>query len=149
MELSDAPLDALDNVFLEVREGESLGLVGESGSEKTALSTVLLGLEHSTTITVAVGGVNVADWRKLDRNKLATIRRTVHVVFQDPSTTLNPMRSIAGHSPRQLPPTSPAEDKSTVRSTICSNPSGCPTHARSGAMMAERGIGVDYSTIHP
>ncbi|WP_095090777.1 ABC transporter ATP-binding protein [Mesorhizobium sophorae] len=88
------PVVALDNVFLEVREGESVGLVGESGSGKTTLSRVLVGLEHATAGNVTVGGVNVADWRKLNRKDLATIRRTVQVVFQDPYSTLNPMRSI-------------------------------------------------------
>ena len=76
----DAP-PALDDVSIDVRAGEAVGIVGESGSGKTTLARCLLGLERLDE------GVIV--WR--DERPRAT---RAQIVFQDPSSALNPAMSI-------------------------------------------------------
>ncbi|TYB57424.1 ABC transporter ATP-binding protein [Nonomuraea sp. PA05] len=85
---------ALKDVSLQIGEGESIGVVGESGSGKTTLARVLVGLEQATSGTLTIAGVDVGDWAKLSRADLRRVRGTVQIVFQDPYSSLNPMRSI-------------------------------------------------------
>lgn len=68
---------ALDDVSLTVEEGDSLGLVGESGAGKTTLAKILLGLIEPTSGTVAYQGIK-------------NVRRECQIVFQDPQNSLNP-----------------------------------------------------------
>ena len=73
-----ATLHALRGVDLEVRNGETLGLVGESGCGKTTLARLILGIEAPTTGTVILG-------RQVDRRTPpARARAAVQPVFQDP-----------------------------------------------------------------
>jgi peptide/nickel transport system ATP-binding protein len=89
-----ADFSALDGVSLEVRENEGVALVGESGSGKTTLSRLVVGLEKATAGKVVIDGINATDWAKLGRDDLRKLRRTVQIVFQDPYSSLNPMRTI-------------------------------------------------------
>jgi peptide/nickel transport system ATP-binding protein len=89
-----ADFSALDGVSLEVRENEGVALVGESGSGKTTLSRLVVGLEKATAGKVVIDGINATDWAKLRRDDLRKLRRTVQIVFQDPYSSLNPMRTI-------------------------------------------------------
>jgi peptide/nickel transport system ATP-binding protein len=89
-----ADFSALDGVSLEVRENEGVALVGESGSGKTTLSRLVVGLERATAGKVVIDGINATDWAKLGREDRRKLRRTVQIVFQDPYSSLNPMRSI-------------------------------------------------------
>jgi peptide/nickel transport system ATP-binding protein len=85
---------ALDRVSMEVGDNEAVALVGESGSGKTTLSRLLVGLEQATGGKVVIDGIPVTDWTKLSRDDLRKLRRTVQIVFQDPYSSLNPMRTI-------------------------------------------------------
>jgi oligopeptide/dipeptide ABC transporter ATP-binding protein len=85
---------ALDGVSLEVREGESVGLVGESGSGKTTISRLLVGLETASGGEITIAGIEATTWRDLTRRDRRQLRGTVQIVFQDPYSSLNPMRSI-------------------------------------------------------
>uniref|UniRef100_UPI0034DF8588 dipeptide ABC transporter ATP-binding protein n=1 Tax=Streptomyces flavofungini TaxID=68200 RepID=UPI0034DF8588 len=85
---------AVDDVSLTVRAGESVGIVGESGSGKTTLARMLVGLETPTSGDIRVDGVSVRDWRRLSERDRRTLRGTVQTVFQDPYSSLNPMRTI-------------------------------------------------------
>ncbi|MGH9299949.1 MAG: ABC transporter ATP-binding protein, partial [Acidimicrobiales bacterium] len=87
---------ALDGVSIEVDENQSVGLVGESGSGKTTLARILVGLERATSGGITIAGVDVGDWAKLNRRDRRLIRSMVQVVFQDPYSSLNPMRTIGG-----------------------------------------------------
>jgi peptide/nickel transport system ATP-binding protein len=87
-------VNAVDGVSLEVGEGESVGLVGESGSGKTTVSRLLVGLETATAGEVSIAGLQASNWDALPRRDRRRLRSTVQIVFQDPYSSLNPMRSI-------------------------------------------------------
>lgn len=85
---------ALDRVSIEVGRDESVGLVGESGSGKTTLGRCLLGLERPTAGSIVIDGVDANDYNRLSSVDRRKLRRTVQMVFQDPSSTLNPVRTV-------------------------------------------------------
>jgi oligopeptide transport system ATP-binding protein len=79
-------LRALDGVNLELRRGETLGLVGESGCGKSTLARTLLMLERPDGGSISFGGV---DPHSLSGKELLQFRRRVQMVFQDPFASLN------------------------------------------------------------
>jgi peptide/nickel transport system ATP-binding protein len=85
---------ALAGVSISVGEGERVGLVGESGSGKTTLARCIVGLEHPSSGSITIGGVDATDYDRLSRAARAQARRAVQIVFQDPYSTLNPARSV-------------------------------------------------------
>jgi peptide/nickel transport system ATP-binding protein len=85
---------ALDGVSVEVGEHESVGIVGESGSGKTTLARILVGLEQATSGQVVIDGIPATSWASLSARDRRKLRSTVQIVFQDPYSSLNPMRSI-------------------------------------------------------
>ncbi len=85
---------ALKGVTLEIGEDEAVGLVGESGSGKTTLGRCLVGLERPTGGTVLVNGVDTSHPAGLSSGERRRLRRTVQMVFQDPYSTLNPVRTV-------------------------------------------------------
>ncbi|HKG38701.1 MAG TPA: ATP-binding cassette domain-containing protein [Conexibacter sp.] len=87
--LGDVP--AVDGVTLEVREGESLGIVGETGSGKSTLARMLLNLLEPTSGVVRYRGENVTHARG---DALAKLRRKRQMVFQDPAGSLNPRKTV-------------------------------------------------------
>lgn len=85
------PFRALQDVSLDVREAECVGLVGESGSGKTTLGRAVLGLAPVTTGQVVFRGEDIAHASRADRRRLAS---DIQVVFQDPYTSLNPSLTV-------------------------------------------------------
>jgi peptide/nickel transport system ATP-binding protein len=82
---------ALRGVSLDVRRGETLGIVGESGCGKSTLARVVLGLVKPSSGAVQLDGVDI---HALGHRELRRLRRRVQMVFQDPFETLNPRRSV-------------------------------------------------------
>ncbi|MCS4275494.1 ABC transporter ATP-binding protein [Mycetocola lacteus] len=82
---------AVDEVSFEIRQGEILGLVGESGSGKSTIGRASIGLQP-----IAGGHLDVADidLSQHSRALLKKLRRQVGIVFQDPSSSLNPRLPI-------------------------------------------------------
>jgi peptide/nickel transport system ATP-binding protein len=88
------PLKALDGVSLELRAGETLGIVGESGCGKSTLGRALLRLVKSTEGSVSWLG---RDLTHRDEAFIRQERRDFTIVFQDPLASLDP-RMTVGHS---------------------------------------------------
>ncbi|MCI8417400.1 MAG: ATP-binding cassette domain-containing protein [Lachnospiraceae bacterium] len=84
-------LKALDGISLEIRKGETMGLVGESGCGKSTLGRVLLRLLEKTEGSVYF---NDKDVYGIKNKELIQLRRSMQIIFQDPLASLNPKMRI-------------------------------------------------------
>ena len=108
---------AVDQVSLDVRRGETVGVVGESGSVKTTLGRSMLGLVKPTSGGVVVGGIDVARGGGSSRRQLA---RVAQMVFQDPIGSLDPRRTVldAVSQPLMAQGIGPAECRTKVADVL-------------------------------
>lgn len=84
-------IKAVDGIEFSIMEGETLGLVGESGCGKSTVGRTILRLLEPTGGDVTFNGANIFD---LQKNDLKTIRRDMQIIFQDPYASLNPRRPV-------------------------------------------------------
>ena len=82
---------AVDDVTFALRQGETLGLVGESGCGKTSMSRTLLRLVEPTDGTIRYAGEDITRARG---RRLRELRRELQMVFQDPFASLNPRKRV-------------------------------------------------------
>ncbi len=82
---------AVDNITLSIREGDTFGLVGESGCGKTTLARLIAKLEDSNEGRIIFRGKEIS---QLSGQELKLYRREVQMVFQDPFESLNPRRTV-------------------------------------------------------
>ncbi len=125
---------ALDGVSIEVGAHESVGIVGESGSGKTTLARILVGLEEATGGQIAIDGIPARNRASLSARDQRKLRSTVQIVFQDPYSSLNPMRSIG----------------SILREAIAiGEPATKDRDAEVGNLLRSVGLPVDYAARKP
>ena len=82
---------AVDGVDLEIRRGETLGLVGESGCGKSTLARLITGLLPVTAGKIVVDGKEIS---KLRGARLRRVRRNMQMIFQDPFASLDPRMTV-------------------------------------------------------
>ena len=86
-----AEVKAVDGVSFDIRRGETLGLVGESGCGKTTTGRCILQLERPTDGEIVFDGVSLTE---LDNKALIPLREKIQVIFQDPYSSLNPRMKV-------------------------------------------------------
>jgi len=87
-----AAVKAVDGVSLFIKEGETVGLVGESGCGKTTFGRAILRLEEPTDGEVYFEGENILTY---DKKKMQALRENVQIIFQDPFSSLNPRKTVS------------------------------------------------------
>ena len=107
---------AVDKVSLEVYEGETLGLVGESGCGKTTLGRSILRLAEPTDGKVWFDGIEVT---ALEGQDLRDFRKQAQIVFQDPYSSLNPRITIGEAIAEPMLVHGIEKDKKKSRTMVC------------------------------
>jgi oligopeptide transport system ATP-binding protein len=82
---------AVDGVSLTIGEGETVGLVGESGCGKTTFGRAILRLEEPTSGEIFFQGKSILGYA---RNEMQALRREMQIIFQDPFSSLNPRKTV-------------------------------------------------------
>ena len=84
-------IKAVDDISLFIRQGEILGLVGESGCGKTTTGRCIIQLERPTSGEILFEG---KDLSKMTESEIRVMRRRIQVIFQDPYSSLNPRMKV-------------------------------------------------------
>jgi peptide/nickel transport system ATP-binding protein len=123
---------AVDGVSLEVRSGETLGIVGESGCGKSTLGRLLVRLHEPTSGSVHFDGQDITT---LSRRQLRPFRRELQMIFQDPYASLNPRKRVG-----QI-----LEDPFRIHGAL----SGAETKRRVRALLETVGLSADHVNRYP
>lgn len=88
---SQSIVKAVDNISFKLKKGESLAIVGESGCGKTTLAKSIIKLIKSDSGEVIINNKNIFD---ADKKELQKVRTEIQMIFQDPYSSLNPMKNV-------------------------------------------------------
>jgi len=109
-------LQAVDGLSLDIRRGETLALVGESGCGKSTVARLIVGLHAASRGRIAFDGVDLAGSRSHARN--AQLRQRMQMIFQDPYASLNPRWRVARIISEPLRAQHLLADKQAVRNRV-------------------------------
>ncbi|MGE6738437.1 ATP-binding cassette domain-containing protein, partial [Streptomyces sp. NPDC059900] len=123
---------AADGVSLTVGKGEVVGLVGESGSGKSTVGRCAVRLDEPTGGTVRINGTDVT---RLSRRALRPLRKDFHLVFQDPSSSLDPRMTVGQIIAEPL--------------RLHAIAKGDAARARVAALLAKVGLRPEHADRHP
>lgn len=126
-------LKAVDGVNLDLRPGETLGVVGESGCGKSTLARAVLRLVPATTGRVCLLGEDIT---AKDKKAMRIHRRDMQVIFQDPLASLNPRMTVGGIIAEPLWTHFPAMPRREVRQRVES-------------MLGRVGLGPEHVNRYP
>ncbi|WP_223692798.1 ABC transporter ATP-binding protein [Leifsonia poae] len=87
----EKPVTAVDTVSFTLEPGQSLALVGASGSGKSTIAKLVTGVERPTSGSVRFGELDVP---RLRRSGIRTLHKNVQMIFQDPYAALNPLHTV-------------------------------------------------------
>ena len=123
---------AVDGVSFDIAQGETLGVVGESGCGKTTMGRCVLRLIEPTGGEIRFDGTDV---RALDAGDLRRLRRKMQIVFQDPFSSLNPRMTVGAIVREGL--------------TIHRLAEGAQADARVRQLLDEVGLRAEYASRYP
>jgi len=89
--MTRATVKAVDDITFTLPEGQTLGLVGESGCGKTTTSRLITRLETPTAGAIRYRGTDIAGMKE---KELRPLRREIQMIFQDPYSSLNPRQTV-------------------------------------------------------
>ena len=145
-------LKGVDGVSFDIREGETLGLVGESGCGKTTLGRALLRLIDSSSGSISYRGRSLD---KLSAREMRALRPRLQIIFQDPYSSLNPRLTIGEaiaeplrvHRVEESKSRKDEESKSTLHAPLSTLHT--PPKERVCALMRQVGLEPDWYTRYP
>ncbi len=108
-------LHAVENVSVSIQEGQTLGVVGESGCGKTTLGRVITRLVDATSGKVLLNGKDILPLKGRAKNQ---IYHSIQMVFQDPYSSLNPRLSVGNIIEDPLKTMGPKMNKSELRERV-------------------------------
>ncbi|MCP4253908.1 MAG: dipeptide ABC transporter ATP-binding protein [Candidatus Scalindua sp.] len=123
---------AVDGVSFDIRKGEVLALVGESGCGKTTIGRTILRLVPATEGSVNFDGTDVLH---ADRKSLFNLRKKMQIIFQDPFSSLNPRMTVGQLISEGL--------------TIHSVGTSAQRRDKTSKLLEKVGLSADYAKRHP